>query len=84
MTVLLYFILGIAFYGLVIPICESIVSLICTFFEYQKGKLSLKMVKLQMEIDKSSDKVDTYAIGFDTSDGITLEDLEEEEEEEDF
>lgn len=36
------------------------------------------MVKLQAEIEEGDS---TYAIGFDTSDGITLEDLEEEEDE---
>lgn len=74
---LLYFILGIAFYGLVIPIAESIISLFCSYIEYLKGKIQVKMLKLQKEIE-ADDKEPIYAIGFDTSCGITLEDDDEE------
>lgn len=80
MTILLCFILGIAFYGLVMPVLESIVAYIATYFEYKKGKYTLKLMKMQNELECDCGKESTYAIGFDTSEGITLEDLEEEEE----
>lgn len=76
---MLYFILGIVFYGFAIPIAESIVSLIVTFFEWLKGKLSVKMVKLQLEIDSAENKESTYAIGFDTDCYTSLSDEDEEE-----
>lgn len=75
MTILLYFILGIAFYGLAMPILESIVSLIVTWFEYLKGKITLKMVQMQEKADKMSAPPE-HAIGFEW-----FPDVEEEEEE---
>lgn len=64
MTILLYFILGIVFYGLTMPILESICALIVTFFEYLKGKLTVKMMKMQSEVDKMSEPPE-HAIGFE-------------------
>lgn len=77
---MIYFILGIAFYGFAMPVVESMVSLICTWFEYLKTKIAVKMVKLQSEIE--SEGGTAHAIGFDTSSGITLEEDDEDWEDE--
>lgn len=75
---MIYFILGMLFYGAAIPVIESVISLICTYMEYLKGKLSVKMVKMQEEIN-GSEKETTYAIGFHT--GIDEEIPEEDDDE---
>lgn len=82
MTILLCFILGIAFYGLAMPILESLTSLVATILEYHKGKYAVKLMKMQEELGCDCDKETTYAIGFHTDDGITLDDMDEEEWEE--
>jgi len=81
MTELLYFILGIAFAEIALPVVESFISFICMKFELSKGKIQLQMMKIQQEID--NDEVERApAIGFDTGCYICKEDDEEEEPEE--
>ena len=81
MTELLYFILGIAFAEIALPVVESFISFICMKFELSKGKIQLQMMKIQQEID--NDEVERApAIGFDTGCCICREDEEEEPEEE--
>ena len=84
---LLYFILGILFVEIVIPVIESFVSLILTWIEAAKGKASLTITKLSADIQKiqkesavSEDTVAPRVIGFTLPD--TTEDYEEEEEDE--
>jgi len=80
-TELLYFILGIAFAEIALPVIESFISFICMKFELSKGKIQLQMVKIQQKID--NDEVERApAIGFDTSCYICNDDEEEEPEEE--
>lgn len=84
---LLYFILGILFVEVAIPVIESFVSLILTWIEVAKGKASLTITKLSADIQKiqkeSALPDDTTAhrvIGFTLPD--STEDYEEEEEDE--
>ena len=80
-TELLYFILGIAFAEIALPVIESFISFICMKFELSKGKIQLQMMKMQQEID--NDEIERApAIGFDTSCCICKDDDEEEPEEE--
>ena len=80
-TELLYFILGIAFAEIALPVVESFISFICMRFELSKGKIQLQMMKIQQEIDKD-EMEHAPAIGFDTSCCICRDDDEEEEPEE--
>ena len=84
---LLYFILGILFVEVAIPIIDSFVSLILTWIEVAKGKASLTITKLSADIQKiqkesaqSDDTVAHHVIGFALPD--STEDYEEEEEDE--
>ena len=83
---LLYFILGILFVEVAIPVIESFVSLILTWIEVAKGKASLTITKLSADIQTiqkdstQSDEVAHRVIGFALP-GST-EDYEEEEDEE--
>lgn len=80
-TELLYFILGIAFAEIVLPVVESFISFICMRLELSKGKIQLQMMKMQQEID--DDEMERApAIGFDTSCCVYRDDEEEEPEEE--
>lgn len=47
------------------PIFDSLVGLLCTYFEAKKGKIALKMVKIQAAIDASEAGEKSPAIGFD-------------------
>lgn len=47
---LLYFILGILFIEVAIPVIESFVSLILTWIEVAKGKASLTITKISADI----------------------------------
>ena len=84
---LLYFILGILFIEVAIPVVESFVSLILSWIEVAKGKASLKITKLSADIQKiqkenarSDDTTVHRVIGFTLPD--SAEDYEEEEEDE--
>lgn len=85
---LLYFILGILFVEVVIPVIESFVSLILTWIEVAKGKASLTITKLSADIQKiqkesalpDDDAIAPRVIGFALPD--TTEDYKEEEEDE--
>ena len=84
---LLYFILGMLFVEVAIPVIESFVSLILTWIEVAKGKASLTITKLSADIQKiqkenaqSDDTVAHRVIGFTLPD--STEDYEEEEEDE--
>ena len=84
---LLYFILGILFVEIAIPVIESFVSLILTWIEVAKGKASLTITKLSADIQKiqkesalSDDTTAHRVIGFTLPD--STEDYEEEEEDE--
>lgn len=81
MTELLYFILGIAFAEIVIPVINSIVELICTRFKFSEGKIQVQMMKLQQQIDAMEEGEKTPAIGFDTSCFVEKDDDDDEPEE---
>ena len=79
MTELLYFILGIVFCMVLMPLLDSFISLICMRIELTKGKYQIQMMKLQQELD--NDEIERApAIGFDTSCCICRDDDDEEEE----
>lgn len=52
----LYFILGVLVIEAGIPILESLVSLILSWVEVAKGKASVKIAKLQLEINEFKEK----------------------------
>ena len=62
----LYFILGILFIEVVIPIVEALVNLILTLIEVAKGKSSFTIAQLSADIAKINEpeKQPQRAIGF--------------------
>lgn len=57
MIILLYFLLGVFFIDIVLPMLESVVGLFCMFIEQQKAKINLNITKYQtamMECEKDS------------------------------
>lgn len=62
----LYFILGILFIEVVIPIVEALVNLILTWIEVVKGKSSFTIAQLSADIAKINEpeKQPQRAIGF--------------------
>lgn len=66
MTELIYFIIGVLFTVIFMPIVESIVELIQVIIEAQKAKIALKVANLNEEIKKlaSSDGEQISVIGF--------------------
>lgn len=83
----LYFILGVLFIEIAIPVIESLVSLILTWIKVAQGKASLAITKLSADIQKiqkenelSDDITTHHVIGFTLPD--STEDYEEEEDEE--
>lgn len=82
---LLYFILGVLFIEIGIPIIEAIVTLILTWIEVAKGSASLKITKMSADITKiqeglEEDKTPKRLIGFQVP--VAKEIYEEEEEDE--
>lgn len=80
---LLYFILGVLFIEIGIPIVEAIVTLILTWIEVAKGSASLKITKMSADITKiqeglEEDKTPKPRIGFQVP---VAEEIYEEEEE---
>jgi len=62
---LLYFILGVLSYAVALPVIEALVTLLVTSLEIPKGKVSLKIAKLNKELSEvGEEKHQTYAIGF--------------------
>lgn len=81
----LYFILGVLFIEVGIPIVEAIVTLILTWIEVVKGSASLKITKMSADITKiqeglEEDKTPKPRIGFQVP--VAEEIYEEEEEDE--
>lgn len=79
----LYFILGVLFIEVGIPIVEAIVTLILTWIEVVKGSASLKITKMSADITKiqeglEEDKAPKSRIGFQVP---VAEEIYEEEEE---
>lgn len=65
MKKLLYFILGVLSYAVALPVIEALVTLLVTSLEVPKGKVSLKIAKLNKELSEvGEEKHQTYAIGF--------------------
>ena len=77
----LYFILGILFIEVVIPLIEAIVTLLLTVIEIFKGKCSLKISQISAEIQEltKEEEMPHRAIGF----VVDSDDNYDEEEEDD-
>lgn len=54
MNILIYFILGIVFVDIILPLTEGIASLICTKFEVYKAKMAVDINKYNTEIENES------------------------------
>lgn len=74
-----YFILGMFFIEFIYPICESICTIILSYLERIKGKLTVDITKTNLKLQKMAEPPDssTHVIGFSI-------DTDEEEEEDDL
>lgn len=78
---LIFFILGIIFIELIIPVIEALTIVIVTALEVVKGKLNMIISNYNIQIQKMADELEpenTHAIGF----VVQNNELEEEEEDE--
>lgn len=78
---LIFFILGIIFIELIIPVIEALTIVIVTALEVAKGKLNMIISNYNIQIQKMADELEpenTHAIGF----VVNNNELEEEEEDE--
>jgi hypothetical protein len=50
-----YFVLGMLFTSFVFPLCDGILSLLLTFIEMLKGYLSVKITKMNCQIQKATE-----------------------------
>lgn len=75
---ILTFIFGIIFIAFLYPIGDSLVSLLTTFLELVKGKLTLKIAEYNSQIEKlaTDTKTSIHAVGF------AIPNIEEEEDDE--
>ena len=53
-----YFLSGILFISFIMPFLEELLSLILTFIEWYKGKTTLKITKINNQIQKLSGELD--------------------------
>ena len=77
---LIFFILGIIFIELIIPVIEDLTIVIVTALEVAKGKLNMTISNYNIQIQKMAEELEpenTHAIGF------VVQNNEPEEEEED-
>lgn len=77
---LIFFILGIIFIELIIPVIEALTIVIVTALEVAKGKLNMTISNYNIRIQKMAEELEpenTHAIGF------VVQNNEPEEEEED-
>ncbi len=77
---LIFFILGIIFIELIIPVIEALTIVIVTALEVVKGKLNMTISNYNIQIQKMAEELEpenTHAIGF------VVQNNEPEEEEED-
>lgn len=77
---LMFFILGIIFIELIIPVIEALTIVIVTALEVVKGKLNMTISNYNIQIQKMAEELEpenTHAIGF------VVQNNEPEEEEED-
>ena len=78
---LIFFILGIIFIELIIPVIEALTIVIVTALEVAKGKLNMIISNYNIQIQKMAEELEpenTNAIGF----VVQNNELEEEEEDE--
>ena len=62
---MVYFILGIIFLTIILPVCEQVGSVICGAFEVIKAYLSLAVVKVNSKMQQyQQPEIKTNAIGF--------------------
>lgn len=77
---LIFFILGIIFIELIIPVIEALTIVIVTALKVAKGKLNMTISKYNIQTQKMAEELEpenTHAIGF------VVQNNEPEEEEED-
>lgn len=87
---LLYFILGIIFIYIIIPLIDSFLTIVSTWAEYQNYKIAVKCIKLKKEygiqVIQEQDQEHSNPIGFAYTEAVgipvqTEEDFQEEEQE---
>lgn len=64
MNYLIYFILGIIFIDLILPIFEGIVTLIVTKFEVYKARMAVEINKYNLMIENEDNIPTDHTIGF--------------------
>ena len=64
MTYLIYFILGVIFIDLILPILESIATLIVTKFEVYKSQMAVEINKYNLIIENEGNTPTDHTIGF--------------------
>lgn len=82
---LLYFILGIVFIYIFIPIIDNLLTIFSTWTEYISYKLAAKVYKIKQQLNISNEQEEEKSnpIGFTTDCvGFQVENLTEEQEEE--
>lgn len=75
----IYFILGIIFIEVFLPILESIIGLIATYIEVLKGKMSIRIAEINIQLEQIKDTTTinnkkAYSIGFKIPDSNDKED----------
>lgn len=61
---LFYFIIGILFIDIALPLLEGIIGCICTRMEQYKAKCAVKINEYNMEIETANMPVEAHPIGF--------------------
>lgn len=64
MTYLIYFILGVIFINLILPILEGVASLIVTKFEVYKAQMAVDINKYNLMIENEGNTPTDHTIGF--------------------
>ena len=86
---LLYFILGIVFIYIVIPLIDSLLAIISTWAEYQNYKIAVKCIKIKkqygIQVSQEQDQSPSNPIGFTYTEAVGIpvqtEEFQEEEQE---
>lgn len=75
MNILFYFIFGILFVDLILPLLESIFSVIATKLEVYKAKYNVQINDYNLIIDKGDISPIVNPIGFATNDDLEVEEI---------
>lgn len=80
-NILSYFVFGILFIYVGMPVLESLVSLIISFIEMIKSKINIITVNNNVKIEESTqEKGYTHVVGFYDPDSYSEEEYDEDEE----